>query len=182
MKSHRGFFLLTTALACGCSASDPAPPDGEGTTSGASGSAAGGVVSGGSSGSEVTSGGGGTSSSGAAGSSGMGGAPSGSAGATGGTGTGGTTSPGTGNRPCGKLFYSGEPGEITLASGSTWSDPRGTAGTSVIKEITDNPHSGTTALMISLDWNDGQYGGDYGWSFGNYNATKQIDASTATHL
>jgi hypothetical protein len=171
------------ALVAGCGSSDPAPSDEGQDTTGASGSAGGAATSTGSSGGSTAAGITGTGGSGTGGGgAGTGGAMSGSGGMAGGaTGAGGSNT-GAANRPCGKLFYSGEPGEITLASGSTWSDPRGTAGTSTITEITDNPHSGTTALKIALDWNDGQYGGDYGWSFANYNPAKVIDASSATAL
>jgi hypothetical protein len=174
MTPSRAFVMLSVALACGCGSADPSPPDGTDAI-GASGGAAGGVANGGSSGGP--SGVGGSS----IGGSSTGGSNTGGGGVAGGAnGTGGSAN--VGNRPCGKLFYSGEPGEITLASGSTWADPRGTAGTNMISETTDNPHSGTTALKIALDWLPGQYGGDYGWSFGNYSAAKAIDASTATEL
>jgi hypothetical protein len=166
-----GLWCLGPALGCGSSA-PPEPEVGElGEMGGAIGGAAGGVATSGASGGP---GAGGS----VAGGSGTGGAPIGAAG----SGAGGTNAGVPGNRPCGKLFYSGEPGEITLASGSTWADPKGTAGTNMITETTDNPHSGTTALKIALDWNPGEYGGDYGWSFGNYSAAKAIDTSTATTL
>ena len=181
MNQLRAVLLLSLGVVCSCGASDPPPTDGV-DTSGASGSA-GGVGTGGSSGGSAT-GASGSATGGSIGAAGggTGGAISGGAGATGNAGAGGSSTGIPSNRPCGKLFYSGEPGEITLASGSTWSDPRGTAGTSTITEIHDNPHSGTTALEIALDWNDGQYGGDYGWSFGNYDPKKAIDASAATYL
>ncbi len=179
MKSTRAFLLLSVGLACGCGSSDPSPSE-NGNGVNTSGGAGGGVDNGGSAGSALGTGGSGT----GMGGSGTGGGATGSGGAAGGhAGTGGGGNAGIPtNRPCGKLFYSGEPGEVTLASGSTWADPRGTAGTNMITEITDNPHSGTTCLKIALKWNPGQYGGDYGWSFGNYSPAKAIDASAATDL
>jgi hypothetical protein len=170
-------FFAVLALMTGCGSNNTAPSDPTEDTTGASGSAAGTSTNGTSGGSAAGSTGAGGTGTGTGG--GTGGAMSGAGGMIGGAGAGGT---GAANRPCGKLFYSGEPGEITLASGSTWADPRGTAGTSMITETMDNPHSGTTALKIALDWNDGQYGGDYGWSFANYNAAKVIDARNATAL
>jgi hypothetical protein len=172
--------LAALGLAAGCGSSDAAPPEESGYTTGMSGSAGAPSTTGASGGSAAGSSAAGATGS-SAGGSGTGGSTSGAGGKPGAAGGGGTNT-GASNRPCGKLFYSGEPGEITLASGSTWADPRGTAGTSMITEITDNPHSGTTALKIALDWNAGQYGGDYGWSFANYNPAKVIDASSATAL
>jgi hypothetical protein len=172
--------LSWLGLLCGCGASPPPKDAGTGgsvgtggTTTGAGGSG-GAVAAGGASSGGVAAGGAAT------GGVAMGGAT------TGGANSGPHTGAATG-LPCGILLYDGEPGGVTLAQGQTWSDPRDDAcmaqfGTKCFTETTDNPHSGTTALKIDLDWVDGAYGGDYGWVFGNYNSATAKDGSAATEL
>ncbi|HEV8248268.1 MAG TPA: hypothetical protein VGP93_20975 [Polyangiaceae bacterium] len=106
------------------------------------------------------------------------GGASGSAGASETAGAGGAEA-----ATCGKIVYSGEPGEVTLADGSTWGDPHAAAdGSTMFSETTDNPHSGTTALEIDLNWTAGYYGGAFGWNFAGGSAAKAIDIRDATDL
>jgi hypothetical protein len=173
--------LACVGLACGCGSSANTGFSDDGGTGGAAGSvfgaggstkaAAGGTGAGGST--KATGGSTGAGASTAAG---------GSTAAAGSTGAGGST--GTTNRGCNKVFYSGEPGEITLLDCGKWSDPKTMPDgvTSTFAEITDAPYAGTTSLQISLTQVPGTYGTDWGLAFGNWNVANAIDASKATDM
>jgi trimeric autotransporter adhesin len=176
--------LLWGLLALGCggeSAQDVAGTDDAGSPAvgqpvGASGGGAvgsggaavgsgGGVVAQGSGG--VAAGGAsGDTSGGSGGTAGQGGSP-GAAGAA--TGAG-----------CRKVVYDGE--SVKLSDGVTWSDPTGGNGSSSVTESTDNPHSGSASMKVTLTWNKGYYGGAFGYNFAGYASTGAIDVRNADSL
>jgi hypothetical protein len=84
---------------------------------------------------------------------------------------------------CGKIWYNGEsgPGDVNLASATTWTDPSKdpSQGTSMVSESTTNPHGGTSALEVELNWATNYYGGAFGINFAKYDKANAYDVHAA---
>jgi len=88
------------------------------------------------------------------------------------------------NQGCGKLWYDGEAGSLTLTHGTTWVDPKPDPmkGSAMLSESTVEPHSGYAALEADLQWVAGYYGAAFGFNFAQYDAARAYDASNADSL
>jgi hypothetical protein len=112
---------------------------------------------------------------------GSGGTSGGSGGSDGTAGQGGAAGAAAANTAgCRKVVYDGE--SVKLSDGVTWSDPTSGNGSSSVTESTDNPHTGSASMKVTLTWNKGYYGGAFGYNFAGYASSGAIDVRGADSL